>query len=157
MPKGPNGEKRPADVIGGAIMVGRIATGEIEDDGYAVPGRKASGISGAKKRSENLTPSRRAAIAKKAAAARWGWKEVEMVADKDGIDAFVFADGVELADFRCFRGDRADVDPADIKAQVHSAFMQRKMKRATISSDPPTAPGEPQNVREFVAELAKPC
>jgi len=29
MPRGPKGEKRPADVIGAAVMVGRIATGEI--------------------------------------------------------------------------------------------------------------------------------
>jgi hypothetical protein len=28
MPKGPRGEKRPADVIGGAVKVMRIATGE---------------------------------------------------------------------------------------------------------------------------------
>ena len=32
MPKGPNGQKRPGDVIGAAIMVSRIATGEIEDN-----------------------------------------------------------------------------------------------------------------------------
>lgn len=31
MPKGPKGERRPADVIGAAILVGRIATGEAED------------------------------------------------------------------------------------------------------------------------------
>ena len=31
MPKGPNGQKRPADAVGLAVMVGRIATGEIED------------------------------------------------------------------------------------------------------------------------------
>jgi hypothetical protein len=31
MPRGPKGEKRPADVIGAAIMVGRIATGDIEE------------------------------------------------------------------------------------------------------------------------------
>jgi hypothetical protein len=30
MPRGPKGERRPADVIGAAIMVGRIATGEIK-------------------------------------------------------------------------------------------------------------------------------
>jgi hypothetical protein len=30
MPRGPKGEKRPADVIGAAVMVGRIATGEID-------------------------------------------------------------------------------------------------------------------------------
>ena len=31
MPREPKGEKRPTDVIGAAVMVGRIATGEIED------------------------------------------------------------------------------------------------------------------------------
>jgi hypothetical protein len=31
MPRGPKGEKRPADAIGNAIMIVRIATGEIED------------------------------------------------------------------------------------------------------------------------------
>ena len=32
MPKGPRGEKRPADVIGAAVKVMRIATGEEEDE-----------------------------------------------------------------------------------------------------------------------------
>ena len=31
MPRDPKGEKRPADVIGAAVMVGQIAIGEIED------------------------------------------------------------------------------------------------------------------------------
>ncbi len=31
MPRGPKGEKRPADVIGNAVHVMRIATGEVED------------------------------------------------------------------------------------------------------------------------------
>ena len=31
MPKGPQGQKRPTDMIGVAILVGRIATGEAED------------------------------------------------------------------------------------------------------------------------------
>jgi hypothetical protein len=31
MPRGPKGEKRPADAIGNAILIGRIGTGEIED------------------------------------------------------------------------------------------------------------------------------
>jgi hypothetical protein len=31
MPTGPKGQKRPADEIGAAMMVGKIATGEIED------------------------------------------------------------------------------------------------------------------------------
>ena len=32
MPKGPNGEKRPADAVGAAVMVAKIATGEIKDE-----------------------------------------------------------------------------------------------------------------------------
>lgn len=32
MPKGPKGEKRPADVIGNAVHVMRIATGEIDEE-----------------------------------------------------------------------------------------------------------------------------
>ncbi len=32
MPRGPKGEKRPADVIGAAVKVMQIATGEIEED-----------------------------------------------------------------------------------------------------------------------------
>ena len=32
MPKGPKGEKRPADVIGAAVKVMKIATGEVEED-----------------------------------------------------------------------------------------------------------------------------
>lgn len=31
VPKGPNGQKRPADAIGLAVMIGKIATGEVED------------------------------------------------------------------------------------------------------------------------------
>jgi hypothetical protein len=32
MPRGPRGEKRPADVIGAAVKVMRIATGEEAED-----------------------------------------------------------------------------------------------------------------------------
>ena len=32
MPKGPKGEKRPADAVGLAVMIGKIATGEIADN-----------------------------------------------------------------------------------------------------------------------------
>ena len=33
MPRGPKGEKRPADVVGNAVHVMRIATGELADPG----------------------------------------------------------------------------------------------------------------------------
>jgi hypothetical protein len=76
MPTGPKGEKRPADVIGAAVMVARIATGEIKepaevDDGKD-PAAKALGKKGGTARAMSLTAEQRADIAKKAAAKRWG-------------------------------------------------------------------------------------
>lgn len=74
MPKGPRGEKRPADVIGAAIMVAKIATGEIEDT-KADPGKdyaRKGGLKGGKARAKSLSPERRSQIAKKAARQRWG-------------------------------------------------------------------------------------
>jgi hypothetical protein len=71
MPKGPKGQKRPADVIGAAVMVARIATGEIEEK---LPERSAAaemGAKGGKARADALTKKQRTAIAKKAAATRW--------------------------------------------------------------------------------------
>ncbi len=70
MPKGPKGEKRPADVIGAAVMVAKIATGELEESSER-SGRVRSGRAGAKARAESLSGEERRKIAKKAAAARW--------------------------------------------------------------------------------------
>jgi hypothetical protein len=75
MPKGPNGEKRPADAIGLAVMVGRIATGEAEDtpvDDGKDKAAQAMGKKGGAARASILTPERRAEIARAAAARRWG-------------------------------------------------------------------------------------
>jgi hypothetical protein len=74
MPKGPNGENRPADAIGLAVHIGRIATGEVddapEDDGKD-PAAKAMGKKGGAARAASMTPERRSEIAKAAAAKRW--------------------------------------------------------------------------------------
>ena len=60
MPRGPEGEKRPADVIGAAVMVGRIATGEIEEGAGALPddGKDPAAV----------------ALGRKGGAA-WGWND----------------------------------------------------------------------------------
>jgi hypothetical protein len=71
MPKGPRGEKRPADVIGCAIMVAKIATGELEEDLQEPTGRMQSGKAGGAARAAKLTAKQRATIAKNAAEARW--------------------------------------------------------------------------------------
>jgi len=74
MPTGPKGQKRPADVIGNAVKVMRIATGE-EADEAADDGKSAAakelGAKGGRARAEKVPSKRRVEIAKKAAAARW--------------------------------------------------------------------------------------
>lgn len=74
MPKGPNGEKRPADAVGLAVLIGKIATGEVDDvaaDDGKDPAAKAMGKKGGAARAASMTPERRAEIAKAAAAKRW--------------------------------------------------------------------------------------
>ncbi len=71
MPTGPNGQKRPADVIGAAVMIGKIATGEVQDTHKAKTGKTRSGVAGAAARAKSLTPKQRTEIAKKATSARW--------------------------------------------------------------------------------------
>lgn len=73
MPRGPQGQKRPADVIGAAVMVARIATGE-EADTPAEPVTAAAemGRKGGAARAAAMTPERRAEIARAGAAKRWG-------------------------------------------------------------------------------------
>jgi hypothetical protein len=75
MPKGPKGQKRPVDVIGDAIKVARIATGEEQeafpaDDGKD-PAAKSLGSRGGKARARALSAKRRQEIAEKAARKRW--------------------------------------------------------------------------------------
>jgi hypothetical protein len=74
MPRGPKGEKRPADVVGNAVHVMRIATGEIEDlttDDGKNAAAVALGRMGGKARAEGMSAKRRKEIAAKAASARW--------------------------------------------------------------------------------------
>ena len=74
MPKGPKGEKRPADVIGNAVKVMKIATGAeqelLTDDGKD-KAAQSLGRRGGNARAALLSPEKRSEIAKKAAKKRW--------------------------------------------------------------------------------------
>lgn len=74
MPKGPKGQRRPADVVSNAIKVARIATGEDEED-MPAPKKNAAaaelGAKGGAARAKSLSAKKRSEIAKKAAAKRW--------------------------------------------------------------------------------------
>jgi len=71
MPKGPRGEQRPADAIARAVKVMRIATGEETEELAPISPGAALGKLGGAARARNLTPERKAEIAKKAAEKRW--------------------------------------------------------------------------------------
>jgi len=71
MPRGPKGEKRPADVIGNAVKVMRIATGEEEDVVTLASAGATLGKLGGQARARNMTPEQRSEIARVAASARW--------------------------------------------------------------------------------------
>jgi hypothetical protein len=76
LPKGPKGQTRPADVIGNAVKVMRIATGEqaedfpADDDGKD-KAAQSLGKRGGKARAAALSAKRRTEIAKRAAQKRW--------------------------------------------------------------------------------------
>lgn len=72
MPKGPRGNKRPADAIGLAVMIGKIATGEIEDEKEDMKSAAAQlGSKGVKAHARNLTSEQRSKIASRMAIRRW--------------------------------------------------------------------------------------
>jgi len=72
MPKGPQGQKRPADTNALAVMIGRIATGEIEEPRDPVRSAAAElGSRGGKARAKALSKRKRKEIAQKAAQKRW--------------------------------------------------------------------------------------
>jgi hypothetical protein len=74
MPRGPKGEKRPADVNKRAVMIAKIATGEI-DDVTTEDGKNAAAVAlgrmGGKARAKGMSAKKRKQIAKKAASTRW--------------------------------------------------------------------------------------
>ena len=75
MPAGPKGQKRRADVNARAVMIARIATGEIEDV-TTEDGKNAAAVSlgrlGGKARAAGMSAKKRKEIAQRAAKARWG-------------------------------------------------------------------------------------
>lgn len=79
MPRGPKGEKRPADVIGNAVKVMKIAVGEEADETSPDDGKnkaaQALGKLGGAARAKAMSARRRKEIAKQAAKSRWAKSE----------------------------------------------------------------------------------
>ncbi len=80
MPKGPKGQKRPTDVVGNAVHVMRVLTGDADDEAPDDGKNKAAqemGRKGGAARAASMTPERRAEIACKAAEKRWSQSRKE--------------------------------------------------------------------------------
>jgi len=75
MPRGPKGEKRPADVIGNAVKVMRIAVGEETEVAPVDDGKnkaaQALGKLGGEARAKSVSSEERKRIARHAAKLRW--------------------------------------------------------------------------------------
>jgi len=74
MPRTPKGHKRPADAIGNAVHVMKIATGEIEELPTGRIKNAAAeelGRMGGEARAKALSSGKKRAIASNAAKARW--------------------------------------------------------------------------------------
>ena len=89
MPTGPNGQKRPADTNAAAVMVARIAVGEIDEAPISEPRGRAGGVA----RAAALSAEERVEIASAGAGARWDAKERRErsmnTATKHGVPAAV--------------------------------------------------------------------
>lgn len=69
MPTGPQGEKRPRDVVANAVRCCKVLVGDAEEE--HVGKQRNGGLKGGKARASKLSPGRRSEIARKAAASRW--------------------------------------------------------------------------------------
>ena len=69
MTKGPRGEWHPSDIVGCAVTVAKIASGEIDDTQLAQPAKRESGLAAAEAHSAALDWQSRSEIASIAATA----------------------------------------------------------------------------------------
>lgn len=76
MPEGPQGQKRPANVIGGAVQMARLSVGGINEAIKARSGRTRNGALGGIARAQKPSHQERQEVARKDAQRRWGVSDV---------------------------------------------------------------------------------
>ena len=127
MPKGPQGQKRPADAIARAVMVAQIATGEIEETVYDRSARKSAG---GLARAAKLSHKTRQDISKAAAAARWK-KEGNMSSQVERMKHAMFpSDGISVVNVKFFLGNDRSVTAEQLADQLDRADAQLRGKVA---------------------------
>lgn len=114
MPRGPQGQKRPADVIGNAVTIGRIATGELSEEVDYAASETRAGSAGGNARAKRLSPQARKSIAKAAAEARWSDERRADMTNKERLMAALFENPQrEHVDIKFFVGGAVDIAEED--------------------------------------------
>lgn len=138
MPRGPNGEKRPADAIGCAVNVARIATGEQADTAYVSKKRRKSGVAGAKARNEAMTADQRLSIATHAAQTRWHQKEgKDMSSGAAQLSSLLFDEGRELVNFKFLPGNGRGLT-ADQMQEEAARVIRSAISKGPVHNPPVT-------------------
>lgn len=110
MPKGPQGQKRPADTVAAAVMVGKIATGEVEEEVSYVASKSDRASAGGKARAQHLSKGERSNIAKAGAEARWKKERRADMTNKERLMAALFDNPQrEHVDIKFFLGGGVDI------------------------------------------------
>lgn len=74
--------------------------------------------------------------------------------EESALDVLLFGTpGETLVDIKCFRGDRADVSPNDIRTEIHSGLMQFKLQPGLASDRAPAAGVQPRDMVALVKDL----
>ena len=125
MPKGPQGQKRPADTNACAVLVARIATGEVEESAYA-GFEKDNGSAGGKARAAKLSKDGRSSIARNAASKRWNKWSDKMTEDNQLLRSLFGHEehGRIHQNVKFLRGSSDDISLEQFEQAAASAFIQ---------------------------------
>ena len=150
MPKGPNGQKRPADTVGGAVMVGKIATGEIEEEVDYVASNSERASAGGKARAQRLSKDERREIAKAGAEAKWNKeRRAEMTHEEQLMNALFGNPQRELVDIKFLLSQGLNVSREDVCREA--VKMLEQMDAAEGANESFVEDFEQKDVRDLFA------
>lgn len=121
MPKGPQGQKRSADAVANAVVVGPIDPGETKVDRFGFSRNRARG---GEARAAKSLPEKRREIGKIAVTARWR-KEGTMNTQVSRMANAMFPDqGASVVNVKFFLGDDRRVSAEQLADQLDRADAQ---------------------------------
>lgn len=124
MPKGPNGQKRTADVIGCDVAVGTITTGEAAEELDYATSNADKASAGSKARAQHLSKGEPQQIAEAEAEASWNKRSKEMTEQSRLMRALFEHADREHMDVKFLRGPAGNLTTENICHEANSAIFQ---------------------------------